>query len=112
VSGDPRAMPAAAALAAATLGGARALGLGEEIGSLEPGKAADLVAVELETLGTVPVYHPLSQLVYAAARRQVTDVWVAGNPVVRDGALLTLDERALRASAAAWHDRIASGGQR
>ena len=77
-SGNPQAMPAQAALHAATLGGARALGLDRTLGSIEPGKAADLCAVEFSSPGLLPCYHPISQLVYAAGRENVSNVWVGG----------------------------------
>lgn len=82
-SGDPSALPAAQALEAATLGGARALGLDRHIGSLEAGKDADIAAFDLAAVETQPLYDPLSQITYAAGREQVSDVWVAGQPVVR-----------------------------
>ncbi|MCP5201602.1 MAG: TRZ/ATZ family hydrolase [Gammaproteobacteria bacterium] len=106
VAGDPCALPAAAALAMATLGGARALALDHLVGSLVPGKLADVVAIDLSALGTQPVYDALSQVVYAAQRSQVSDVWVGGRRVVADGTLTTLDSDELRQSAAAWRDRI------
>lgn len=82
VSGDATALPAHAALAAATLGGARALGLESRIGSLEPGKAADLVAVSLGATRLQPCYDPISHLVYACGREDITNVWVDGRSVV------------------------------
>ena len=99
VAGDAEAMPAHAALRAATLGGATALGLEARIGSLRPGKAADLAAVRLAGPELIPCYDPASHLVYAAGRQQVTDVWVAGKRLVCEGivasqALLGLDTRA------------------
>ena len=105
-AGDAAAVPAAAALRMATLDGARALGLADEIGSLVPGKAADLVAVDLGEPETEPVYNPVSHLAYCAARGQVTDVWVAGRPLMRGRRLLTLDLDEIRARAAAWGGRI------
>jgi len=78
-------MPEHAALRAATLGGARALGLGARIGSIEPGKRADLVAVELRAPELVPCYDPVSHLVYAAGREHVTHVWVDGEQRIVDG---------------------------
>ncbi|HDO33864.1 MAG TPA: TRZ/ATZ family hydrolase, partial [Chromatiales bacterium] len=84
------------------------LGLGEEIGSLEPGKAADLVAVDLGELETEPVYHPISQLIYAAGRHQVTDVWVAGRALLEERVLTTLDPIPVRERARAWRARIAA----
>ncbi|HEX6690826.1 MAG TPA: TRZ/ATZ family hydrolase, partial [Burkholderiales bacterium] len=88
VSGDAEAMPAHAALRAATLSGAGALGLGALIGSIEPGKAADLTAVDLGAEELAPLYDPVSQLVYAAGREHVSDVWISGEPRVREGVLL------------------------
>jgi len=89
VARNAEAMPAHAALRAATLGGARALGLGARIGSIEPGKRADLAAVELRAPELAPVYDPVSHLVYAAGREHVTHVWVDGEPRVADGVLAT-----------------------
>ncbi|WP_303901141.1 TRZ/ATZ family hydrolase [Thiohalomonas denitrificans] len=106
VAGDASVVPAAAALRMATLSGARALGLDGVTGSLEPGKAADIVAVRLDDIETSPVYHPLSQLVYAAGRDQVTDVWVAGRRVLREGELTTIDIEALRARTAEWRKKL------
>ena len=88
VSGDAEAMPAHAALRAATLGGANALGLGSITGSIEPGKAADLVAVDLGALELAPCYDPVSHLVYAAGREHVSDVWISGERRVHERALL------------------------
>src|SRR6202008_2985102 len=84
VARDAEAMPAQAALRAATLGGARALGLGARIGSIEAGKRADLVAVALRAPELAPCYDPISHLVYAAGREHVTHVWVDGELRVRD----------------------------
>jgi 5-methylthioadenosine/S-adenosylhomocysteine deaminase len=78
VARNAAAMPAHAALRAATLGGARALGLGARIGSIERGKRADLVAVALRGPELAPCYDPVSHLVYAAGREHVTHVWVDG----------------------------------
>jgi len=84
VARDAQALPAHAALRAATLGGARALGLDARIGSITAGKCADLVAVQLAGPELSPCYDPASQLVYAAGREHVTDVWVAGERLIRD----------------------------
>jgi len=85
VAGDAQAMPAHAALRAATLGGATALGLEARIGSVVAGKAADLAAVRIAGPELSPCYDPLSHLVYAAGREHVSDVWVAGKQLLRDG---------------------------
>ena len=111
VAGDARVLPAARVLRMATLNGARALGLGEETGSLEPGKAADLIAVDLGQPETEPVYHPISQLVYAAGRHQVTDVWVAGQRLLADRRLTTLDLDEILQRARDWREKIHAGGR-
>ena len=105
-SGDATSVPAAYALEMATLNGARALGLGDETGSLVVGKSADVIAVDLNVPSTQPIYDPISQLVYAACRDQVTHVWVAGRPLLAGRRPLTLDERAIINRAAAWRDKI------
>jgi 5-methylthioadenosine/S-adenosylhomocysteine deaminase len=81
-SGDAAAFGAHRALHAATLGGANALGLGDSIGSIVPGKWADLVAIDLSDADLQPVHDPVSQLMFSAGREQVTDVWIAGEAVV------------------------------
>lgn len=90
-SGDPTVMPAGRALYMATMGGAMALGLDQEIGSIKPGKQADLIAIDLSAPATQPLYNPLSQLVYACTGGEVTHSWVAGEALLRDRKLLTLD---------------------
>ena len=99
---DPQALPASAALEMATIGGARVLGLEKEIGSLEAGKRADMIAVRLDRANAVPLYDPISQMVYALKAEDVRDVMVNGKPVVRDGQILTLDQRAILAKAAEY----------
>lgn len=106
-TGDATALPAHEVLRMATLDGAVVLGLGETVGSLLPGKSADLVAVALDDLGVIPVHDPVSALVYAAGRRDVTDVWVAGCHVVADGRMTTLDVQELAGRAQAWQERLA-----
>ncbi|MEW6167999.1 MAG: TRZ/ATZ family hydrolase [Pseudomonadota bacterium] len=106
VAADAQALPAAQALEMATLGGARALGVDGETGSLVRGKSADFIAVDLGPTQTQPVYHVLSQLVYAAGREQVSDVYVAGRALMRARELLTLDEPAAIARAQEWRCRI------
>jgi 5-methylthioadenosine/S-adenosylhomocysteine deaminase len=106
VGGDPAALPAASARRMATLGGAKALGLDGEIGSLLKGKSADCIAVDLSAAATQPVYNVLSQIVYAASRDQVSDVFVAGRALLRNRQLTTLDEAAAIARAAEWQGKI------
>lgn len=106
VVGDAQAIPAWQALEMATLGGARALGLQQDIGSIEPGKAADLTAIDLNAVETQPLYDPISQIVYAAGREQVSDVWVAGRRLLKQGELTTLNTSDLLAEAESWRARI------
>jgi 5-methylthioadenosine/S-adenosylhomocysteine deaminase len=106
VSGDPTALPAHRALALATLHGARALGIEPITGSLVAGKAADVVAVDLSHLSSQPVYDAASQIVYAASRDQVSDVWVAGRRLLAAGALTTLDRHAVLRRTIEWGERI------
>jgi 5-methylthioadenosine/S-adenosylhomocysteine deaminase len=105
---NPRAVPAAAALEMATMGGARVLGLESQIGSLDPGKRADIVTVRLDRPNAVPLYDPISQMVYALKAGDVRDVMVNGKPVVRDGQILTLDEKQVLLKAAEYRARIAA----
>ena len=109
VARDATAVPAHRAISMATIAGARALGKEDEIGSLVPGKAADLVAVDLGAVETQPVYDAASQVAFSASRRQVSDVWVAGRALLRDGVLLTVDEDRVLARARHWRKRI--GGE-
>src|SRR5260221_3119383 len=88
VAGNAQAMPAHQALAAATLHGARALGLDAATGSIVPGKHADLCAVALDAPELAPCYDVVSHLVYTAGREHVTHVWVGGGARVRDRELL------------------------
>lgn len=106
VAQDAAAFGAPQALHAATLGGARALGLEAEIGSLAPGKRADFIAIDLGQLPTQPLYNVLSQIVYASGREQVTHSFVAGRALMRDRILTSLDEAAILSRAAEWRERI------
>ncbi len=101
-TGEPTAAPAAAVLEMATLGGARAVGMEDALGSLEPGKRADLVVVSLAAPRLHPLYDPISHLVYAAKGGDVSDVVIEGRVVMRDRKVLTLDEAGVVAEA----DRI------
>src|SRR5688572_25493230 len=105
-SGDASIVDAHAALEMATLAGARALGLGAEIGSIEPGKSADLAAIDLASTETLPCFDPVSHLVYAAGREHVSHVWVAGTLRLEERRLATLDERDLHEKAVWWQSRI------
>jgi len=103
---DPQALPASAALEMATIRGARVLGMEKEIGSLEAGKRADLIMVRTDRPNAVPMYDPISQMVYALKADDVRDVMVNGRPVVRDTKILTLNEGAILQKAAEYRDKI------
>jgi 5-methylthioadenosine/S-adenosylhomocysteine deaminase len=105
---DPSALPAAKVLHMATLGGARAIGLDHLIGSITPGKQADLIAVDLSSPATQPLYNPQSQLVYACTGGEVTHSWVDGQMLVRERQLTTLDVDDCIARARAWGQKIAA----
>ena len=95
----PRTLPASEVVRIATRGGAEALGLGDQLGSLEIGKRGDVIAVDVQALHTVPAANPWSQIAYAAQACDIRHVAVDGRVVVRDRALLTLDVAKVRASA-------------
>jgi len=107
VAGDASAFDAAAALRAATLGGAKALGFDHLVGSIEPGKQADLACVDLGQIETQPLHHVISQLAYACGRQHVSDVWIAGEAKLREQVLVDMDPAALVANARQWRQRIA-----
>lgn len=106
VSGDATVVPAPQALEMATINGARALGLADRIGSLVVGKSADIIAVDLNRPSTQPLFDPISQLVYAVSRDQVSHVWVQGRALLSNHKTLTLDERAIIRRAALWRAKI------
>jgi 5-methylthioadenosine/S-adenosylhomocysteine deaminase len=108
---DASALPAESALAMATINGARALGLQDDIGSIEVGKCADLIAVDLAQPETQPLYHPISQLVYAADAAQVTHSWVAGKPLMIAREIVHLDVQEVLYRADRWGKRIEEGRQ-
>jgi 5-methylthioadenosine/S-adenosylhomocysteine deaminase len=103
---DPKAVSAETVLKMATLNGAKALGIDHLTGSLTVGKSADFIAIDLEQIETQPLYHPISQIVYAASRHQVTDVWVAGQQLLKNRELTTLNTEELLAKAEAWAKKI------
>jgi len=108
LSGDATAWNAAYALRAATLAGARAIGLGERIGSLEVGKQADFICVQMGGLETQPLYHAVSQLVYSSGRSQVSDAWIAGERRLADFELVDFDSIGLLERVRRWRDTIAA----
>jgi 5-methylthioadenosine/S-adenosylhomocysteine deaminase len=105
---DPALLPAHQALRMATLEGARALGIAAQTGSLQPGRAADIVAVSLEDWMLKPCFDPVSHLVYAAGRESVSHVWVAGKLRIDDKKPVDLDERSLLDKVEMWQNSILS----
>ena len=99
-------LPAYQALQMATLNGAKALGLGDRIGSLVKGKMADITAVDFSAPELSPCYDPVSHLVYSAGREHVSHVWVDGKILVKEGRLTTLNEQEILAKALFWENRI------
>jgi 5-methylthioadenosine/S-adenosylhomocysteine deaminase len=107
VAQDAAALDAFSALRAATLGGAKAIGFDDRVGSIEPGKEADLVCVDLSALETQPLHHVVSQLIYATGRQQVSDVWIAGRARLRQRMLVDIDIEGVLSNARQWRERIA-----
>jgi 5-methylthioadenosine/S-adenosylhomocysteine deaminase len=107
-TGNPQVVPARDALDMATIRGARALGMEKEIGSLEPGKRADMIMVRIDRPNAQPLYDAVSQMVYALKGSDVRDVMVNGKPVVRDSKILTLNEQQILAKAAEYRVRISA----
>jgi 5-methylthioadenosine/S-adenosylhomocysteine deaminase len=105
-SGNASACDAKQTIQMATINGARALGLGDSIGSVEVGKQADLIAINLSRLNTQPVYDPIAQLVYAANSQQVSHVWIGGVCQMSDYRLSNLDEDAIMAKAQSWANKV------
>jgi 5-methylthioadenosine/S-adenosylhomocysteine deaminase len=106
VSRDPRAVSAEAALEMATLGGARVINRERDLGSLEPGKRADLIVVRMDAVRQVPMYDPVSHLVYVTRGDQVEATIVDGRILMRDGVVMTIDERAVIAAARRVADQV------
>jgi 5-methylthioadenosine/S-adenosylhomocysteine deaminase len=105
-TGDPRNLPAAAAVEMATIRGARALGMDKEIGSLEAGKRADLISIRLDRANAVPLYNVYSQMVYALKGSDVQDVMVNGRMLVRDAQALTLNAARIEAKAREYGEQV------
>ena len=103
---DPEVLPAEQILRMATLDGARAIGLANQTGSIEIGKAADLTCIDLNRLHSQPVYDAISQVIYTAGADQVSDVWVAGRHLLDGGQLTHIDKQDVIQRANEWRDRI------
>jgi 5-methylthioadenosine/S-adenosylhomocysteine deaminase len=103
---DPRALPATTAVEMATIRGARALGMEREIGSLEPGKRADIITVSMKGARQTPMYNPISHLVYVSKGGDVQNTIVNGRVLMRDRKVATLDEARVLADARAMAERV------
>jgi len=103
---DPESLSAYQLLQMASINGAKALGIENQTGSLEIGKSADFIAVDLHDAATLPVYNPISQLVYAAHAHQVTDSWVAGKLIMENRKVLNLDSELIFQKAEVWREKI------
>ena len=112
VSHNACAAPVGDVLRMATRGGARALGKEDQLGSLEAGKAADIVALDLGGAVSQPIYDAVSQIIYAGHRDQVREVWVAGKRVVENGVLVLQEEVNIKLAARQWRDKICSSTDR
>ncbi|MDD3104326.1 MAG: amidohydrolase [Candidatus Cloacimonetes bacterium] len=106
INHDPELLPAQDAFALITIDGARALGKEQELGSLETGKYADLLIIDIQNLQSQPLYNPYSQLVYAIGAEQIRDVMIAGDFVMKDRQLIYLDEAELIITAQAYQTKI------
>ncbi len=105
LSRSPTALPAYQALQMATIQGAKAFGLDHEIGSLESGKVADIISVDLSSYLTQPVYNPISHLAYAVNRLQVSDVWVAGKQLLNKGEFTEMDPQEIIRKSQHWVEK-------
>ena len=105
-SGNSCALPAHQALEMATINGAKALGIDHITGSLTKGKAADVIAIDLDTIESQPLYDPVSHIIYAANRNQVSDVWVAGKQLLKNRELTTIEEKSVLDKSREWQEKI------
>src|SRR5690606_9280445 len=108
VSGNAAAMNAEQSLRLATLDGAKTLGIDAICGSLEIGKSADLISIDLSAIETSPTYNPVSQIVYSAHKSQVKNVWVAGKNLLHGGKLTRFDEQTILNNARSWQQKISA----
>jgi len=108
VAADPQAVDAFTALEMATINGARALHLDQQIGSIEIGKQADLAALDLSPPETQPLFNVISQLIYAASSSQFTDVWVAGRRLLNSGVLSSMEIEDVLESVKSWQTKLSA----
>ncbi|MFK5984619.1 MAG: TRZ/ATZ family hydrolase [Pseudomonadota bacterium] len=103
---DATSLSADTALQMATINGARALGLEQFVGSLEVGKQADICAIDMDNIECQPLYHPVSQLLYAAGREHVSDVWIKGKQLLDNKKLTSIDIQQVKSDCQLWHNKI------
>lgn len=108
VASDAAAVPALEAIRMATINGAKALGLESKIGSVVAGKDADLIAINLSEIESIPMYSVISHVVFSTTRDQVTDVWVAGKQLLKSRQLTTIDEVAVKEQALVWQAKVST----
>ena len=109
-AGDASALSAPRILEMATINGARALGMEDQIGSLEPGKWADICCVDMHALHMQPLYDPISQLVFCAESSDVCDVWIGGRQLMDARRLSNVNQKSLFDKAAHWSERLSDFG--
>jgi len=107
-SGNAGAFNAEQTLRLATIEGAKTLGLDKICGSLEKGKSADIISIDLSTIESSPVYNPVSQIIYSANKSQVKNVWIAGKQLLDKGKLTRIDEQEVLKSALSWQKKIST----
>ena len=108
ISEDPTQVSAETALEMGTINGARLMGLEDKIGSLEVGKQADIIAIDLSDPLSQPVHHPVSQIVYSTTGEQVSHVWINGTPKLRQKRFVDLDIPSVLAKADGWRQKMES----
>lgn len=108
VAKDAAALPATEALRMATINGARAMGMDQDIGSLEAGKLADIVAVRMDELNSLPLYNPVSQLVYSTRSDQVSHVWIGGRAIINDSKFTSLNISKITEQTKDWQSRLSN----
>ena len=105
-TGDATSLDAQTCLEMMTINGARFLGLEDQIGSLEPGKLADITAIDLSHPSFQPIYNPISQLIYTASARDVSNVWIGGKRVMANRHLPEADTESILAATRQWQEKI------
>ena len=106
ITGDATSLSADECLEMLTLRGARFLGLEDEIGSLTPGKQADIISIDLTRTEFQPIYNPVSQLIYTATGRDISHVWVAGKQLVANHTLTQADSEGILAATSEWQAKV------